>query len=143
MTKYNDALALIGRILIAALFLPSGLSKLADPAATQAYITAMGLPAPAIICYGAMIVEVVGSILLIVGFQTRTAAYGLAIFTLLAAFLFHTNFADQNQMINFFKNLAIIGGLVYVGVLGAGALSLDRRFHSSSTPSAAALTPAE
>jgi putative oxidoreductase len=76
MTKYNDVLALIGRILIAALFLPSGLSKLAAPAATQEYITAMGLPAPALICYGAIICELVGSILLIAGFQTRFAAYG-------------------------------------------------------------------
>jgi putative oxidoreductase len=143
MTRSNDVLALIGRILIAALFLPSGLSKLAAPAATQAYITAMGLPAPALICYGAMIVELVGSILLIVGFQTRFAAYGLAIFTLLAAFLFHTNFADQNQMIHFFKNFAIVGGLLYVGVLGAGKISLDRRSDSTVTPSAAALTPGE
>ena len=90
-----------------------------------------------------MIVELAGSILLIVGFQTRFAAYGLAIFTLLAAFLFHTNFADQNQMIHFFKNFAIVGGLIYVGVLGPGKLSLDRRFNSTATPSAAALTPAE
>ena len=143
MTRYNDVLALIGRILIAALFLPSGLSKLAAPAATQAYITAMGLPAPALICYVAMIVELVGSILLIIGFQTRIAAYGLAIFTLLAAFLFHTSFADQNQMIHFFKNFAIVGGLLYVGVLGPRKLSLDRHFNSTATPSAAALTPAE
>jgi hypothetical protein len=85
----------------------------------------MGLPAPALICYGAMIVELVGSILLIVGFQTRIAAYGLAVFTLLAAILFHNNFADQNQMIHFL--IAIVGGLLYVGVLGAAKFSLDRR----------------
>jgi putative oxidoreductase len=143
VTRSDDVLALIGRMLIAALFLPSGLSKLAAPAATQAYITAMGLPAPALVCYGAMVIELVGGILLIVGFQTRFAAYGLAIFTLLAAFLFHTNFADQNQMIHFFKNFAIVGGLLYVGVLGAGKISLDRRFDSTATPSAAALTPGE
>ena len=72
-----------------------------------------------------MIVELVGSILLIVGFQTRIAAYGLAVFTLLAAILFHNNFADQNQMIHFL--IAIVGGLLYVGVLGAAKFSLDRR----------------
>jgi putative oxidoreductase len=143
MTKYNDVLVLLGRILIATLFLPSGLSKLAGPAATQAYITAMGLPAPALICYGAMLVELVGSILLIIGFQTRIAAYALAIFTLLAAFLFHTNFADQNQMIHFFKNFAIVGGLLYVGVLGAGKFSLDHRIGRSADSSIGSLTPAE
>ena len=90
-----------------------------------------------------MIVELVGSILLIVGFQTRIAAYGLAVFTLLAAILFHNNFADQNQMIHFLKNFAIVGGLLYVGVLGAGKFSLDRRYNRTAEPSTAALTPAE
>ena len=93
----------------------------------------MGLPAPAFITYVAMIIEIVTSILLIIGFQTRYAAYALALFTLLAAFLFHNNFADQNQMIHFFKNFAIVGGLLYVGVLGAGKYSLDHRLNPSSS----------
>ena len=76
-----------------------------------------------------MIVELVGSVLLIVGFQTRIAAYGLAVFTLLAAILFHNNFADQNQMIHFLKNLMIAGGLLQVAAFGSGRFSVDARHH--------------
>ena len=90
-----------------------------------------------------MIVELVGSILLIVGFQTRIAAYGLAVFTLLAAILFHNNFADQNQMIHFLKNFAIVGGLLYVRVLGAGKFHSTVAISRTAEPSTAALTPAE
>ena len=107
MTKQTDTIALAGRILIGVLFLMAGLSKLGAPAATQAYIGAVGLPAP-IAAYGvALVVELVGSVLLIVGFQVRIVAAVLAVFTLVTALFFHNNFADQNQMIHFLKNVAI------------------------------------
>ena len=143
MTKQTDAIALIGRILIGVLFLMAGLSKLGAPAATQGYIASVGLPAP-FAAYGvAVLIEVVGSVLLIVGFQVRVVATVLAVFTLVTALFFHNNFADQNQMIHFLKNVAILGGLLQVAAFGAGKLSLDNRFGRSGALLNAALTAAK
>ena len=129
MTKQNDTIALVGRILLGVLFLMSGIGKLAAPAATQGYIAAMGLPLPLAAYLGSTGIEVIGSLLLIIGLQTRLTASVLAVFTLLTAVFFHNNFADQNQMIHFMKNVAIVGGLLQVAAFGAGAFSLDRRFN--------------
>jgi putative oxidoreductase len=123
-TRYLPAL---GRVLIAVLFLLSGLNKIASPAATQAYIASAGLPLPLLGYLAAVIVEVGGSILLILGFQTRIVALVMALFTIAAALSFHHNFGDQNQMIHFFKNIAITGGLLQIVAFGAGALSIDGR----------------
>ena len=123
---------LIGRILLGTLFLASGLGKIADPAGTIGYIGYAGLPAPTLAYVAALVAEVGGGLLLIVGYQARIAAAALAVFTVLAAVFFHNNFADQNQMIHFMKNLAITGGLLQVIAFGAGALSLDNR-NSSRT----------
>jgi putative oxidoreductase len=117
----------LGRLLIAVLFLLSGLNKIASPAATQAYIASAGLPLPLLGYLAAVIVEVGGGILLILGFQTRIVALVMALFTIAAALSFHHNFGDQNQMIHFFKNIAITGGLLQVVAFGAGALSIDGR----------------
>ena len=124
----------LGRLLIALIFVLSGLSKIAAPANTIAYIQSAGAPfAPA--AFGiAAIVEVIGGLALLVGFQTRLVAAILATFTLAAAVLFHNNLADQNQMIHFMKNLAITGGLLQVVAFGAGAFSLDNRRRSASVP---------
>jgi len=115
----------LGRLLLAAIFLMSGLGKLADPAGTAAYIASKGLPLPELAAWGASAVEVFGGLLLIAGLQTRLAALALAGFTLAAAFLFHAEFGDRNQMIHFLKNIAIVGGLLQVIAFGAGAYSLD------------------
>jgi putative oxidoreductase len=115
----------LGRLLLAAIFLMSGLGKLADPAATAAYIASKGLPLPELAAWGASAVEVFGGLLLISGFQTRLAALALAGFTVAAAVLFHAEFGDRNQMIHFLKNIAIVGGLLQVVAFGAGAFSLD------------------
>ncbi|MGH8130608.1 MAG: DoxX family protein [Steroidobacteraceae bacterium] len=123
-TSYAPAL---GRLLLAAIFLFSGLNKLLDPAATIGYINAVGLPLPEFGYALAVIVEIVGSLLLIVGYQARIAALSLAILTLVAGIFFHSNFADQNQFIHFMKNLAIVGGLLQVVTFGAGRLSVDAR----------------
>lgn len=141
MYKQNDSLALIGRILIGVLFLSSGLGKLAAPAATQAYIAAVGLPAPVIAYALSLTVEVIGGLLLIAGVRVRLVGAGLALFTLATAVFFHHNFADQNQMIHFFKNFAIIGGLLQVVSFGAGRFSVDswlvrRASFSGVTPQA-------
>jgi putative oxidoreductase len=143
MTKQTDTAALIGRIFLATLFLLSGLGKLAAPAATQGYIAAMGLPAPVLAYYGSMAVELIGSVLLIVGFRIRAVAVGMALYTLLTAVFFHRHFADQNQMIHFWKNIAIMGGLLQVAAFGAGRFALDRLFARTDAPSNAARLAAE
>ncbi len=127
MQNQNTALAAGGRLLIAVLFLLSGLGKVAAPAMTQGYIASAGLPVPLLGYLITIIVEVGGGLLLIIGFQTRIAALVLAAFTLAAALAFHNNFADQNQMIHFFKNMAILGGLLQVAAFGPGSMSLDAR----------------
>lgn len=123
---------LLGRILIALLFIPAGVSKIGGFAGTVGYIASKGLPLPQVAAAGTIVVEVLVGLALLIGFKARWAALILALFTLVAAFLFH-NFwavpADQQMMqsINFFKNLAIVGGLLFVAANGAGPLSLDNK----------------
>jgi putative oxidoreductase len=117
----------LGRLLIAAIFILSGITKITAPAATQAYIASVGLPVPLLSYLLAVVIEVGGGILLVIGFQTRTIAAVLALFTIAAAVSFHANFADQNQMIHFLKNISMAGGLLQVVAFGAGAWSFDTR----------------
>lgn len=121
-----DTQALVGRVLLAAIFLLSGVGKLADPAGTAAYVASAGLPAPALAAWGAAILETVGAIALIAGFRTRIFALALAGFSVIAAVFFHAQFADQNQMIHFLKNLAIAGGLLQLAAFGPGRFALNR-----------------
>ena len=144
MSKQQDFVAVAGRVLIGVLFLLSGLSKLGAPAATQGYIASVGLPAPVIAYAVAVAVEVLGSLLLIAGVGTRFVAAGMAVFTLATALAFHNNFADQNQMIHFLKNIAITGGLLQVAAFGGGWFSVDRLLAQRSAISAKApFQPAE
>ena len=117
----------LGRLLIAAIFILSGLTKITAPTATQAYIASAGLPIPLLSYLAAVAIEVGGGILLVIGFQTRIVAAVLALFTIATALTFHANFADQNQMIHFLKNISMAGGLLQVVAFGAGAWSLDTR----------------
>ncbi|WP_036310345.1 DoxX family protein [Methylosinus sp. LW3] len=123
----TNAFAFVGRLLIAALFILGGLGKLAAPEATQGYIASVGLPAPLLGLGVAVIVEAGGGLLLLVGYRARLVSLVLAAFTLILAVLFHRNFADQNQMIHFLKNVAIVGGLLQIAAFGAGSFSLDGR----------------
>ena len=127
MQNLDTALAAVGRFLIAALFLLSGVGKIAAPAMIQGYIASAGLPAPLLVYLIAIIVEVGGGLSLLVGFQTRIVALILAAFTLAAALAFHNKFADPSEMIHFFKDLAIIGGLLQLAAFGPGSVSLDAR----------------
>jgi putative oxidoreductase len=114
-----------GRVLLASIFLISGIVKIGSYAATAGYMSAMGVPGallPVVITF-----EVLAAIALIVGWKTRLTAFLLAGFTLLAGLVFHSNFADQMQTIMFLKNIAITGGLLMLVANGAGALSLDRK----------------
>jgi putative oxidoreductase len=127
MNTQSPYVPAFGRLLIAAIFIISGLGKIAAPAMTQGYIGSVGLPAPLFAYLLAIVVEVGGGILLVVGFQTRIVALVMAIFTVATALCFHRDFADQNQMIHFLKNIAMAGGLLQVFAFGAGAFSLDGR----------------
>ena len=122
----KGVLPLIARVSIAAIFLLSGLSKLAAPAGTIGYIASAGLPLPELGYAIAVLVEIVGGLLLVVGHRTRIVAAALALFSVAAAVLFHNALGDQNQFIHFFENLAIAGGLLQVVAYGAGRLSFDR-----------------
>jgi putative oxidoreductase len=113
-----------GRVLLASLFLLSGLAKLGAYGGTVAYMSSAGVPVallPVVIA-----TEVLGALLTVLGWKTRVVAFLLAGFTLLSALIFHSNFADQVQMIMFLKNLAITGGLLLLVANGAGPLSIDR-----------------
>lgn len=114
---------LAGRLLLALIFIAAGAGKIAGYAGTQAYMESAGVPGgllPLVIA-----TELVGGLLLAVGLLTRWTALALAGFTLLAALIFHFDFADQMQSILFMKNLAIAGGLAIVLRHGAGACSID------------------
>jgi putative oxidoreductase len=116
---------LVGRLLLTVLFLLSGLGKLGAYGATAGYMASVGVPGallPLVIA-----VEILGSVAILLGWQTRVVALLLAGFTLATGVLFHNNFADQVQMIMFLKNLSITGAFLMLAANGAGALSLDAR----------------
>ena len=116
-----------GRLLIGLPFAMSGLNKLGAYGPTTEMIGAVGLPFPALAFAGTVAVELGGGLLLIAGFRARLVAIVLALFTLAAAVSFHANFADQNQMFHFLKNVMIAGGLLQIAAFGAGAFSIDNR----------------
>lgn len=123
---------LVARILLAAMFALAGIGKLTDLGGTAGYIASVGLPAPQLLALGTGLLELLAGVLLVVGWQARWAALALAAFTLIATVIFHNYWsapADQVmvQQLMFMKNLAVMGGLLFVWVFGAGALSLDAR----------------
>lgn len=125
-------LALVGRLLLALLFLPTGLSKIGGFAGTVGYIGSVGLPLPTLGAILAIVVEVGGGLALLAGFGTRIAALALALFTLVATVVFHAYWAvppeqAMMQQLMFFKNIAVVGGLLVLAAHGAGAWSLDAR----------------
>jgi putative oxidoreductase len=127
MKPRSDYYFLAGRILIAAIFLMSGLNKIMQPAATRAYIEQVGMPMAGVLLVGAIVAEVGGGLSLLLGAYTRWGGWLLFLFMIPATFIFHTNFSDPNQMIHFMKNLAIIGGLLYVIEAGPGRISVDAK----------------
>nr|WP_145545930.1 DoxX family protein [Variovorax boronicumulans] len=128
----QDTLALIGRILIAVLFIPAGFGKLTGFAGTVGYIGSAGLPLPQLGAALAIVVELGLGLALLVGFRTRLAAAVLAVFTLAASFFFHNYWAvpadkAMVQQLMFMKNVAVTGGLLAFVAFGAGRFSVDRR----------------
>ena len=132
LDKMQNPLALTGRVLLGLLFLPAGISKLTGFAGTVGYISSLGLPLPQVGAALALVVEIVGGVALIAGYRTQVAAIVLALFTLAASVLFHAYWAlpaDQQMIpqLLFFKNIAVVGGLLTLAAWGAGAWSVDAR----------------
>jgi putative oxidoreductase len=132
MNALQNPFALLARLLMAALFLPAGISKIGGFAGTAGYIGSVGLPLPEVGAAIAILVEVVAPILLIVGLFTRPAALVLAVFTLVASVFFHAYWsvpAEQAfmQSLLFWKNIGVVGGLLAITAFGAGAFSLDAK----------------
>jgi len=125
-TGSQDAVVLIGRLLLANLFILAGLNKLGSAEGTIGYIASIGLPLAELIFYATVALEIVGGLLLAVGFKARTVAAALGLFSIAAAVLFHADFADLNQTTAFLKNLSIAGGMFLVAAFGPGRFSLDR-----------------
>ena len=125
-TARRDTTLLVSRILLAALFILAGINKLGAMEGTVGYISAMGLPFPELVYFGTVALEIGAGLLLAVGFKARYAAIALGVFSILAAAIFHNNFADSNEITAFLKNLAIGGGLFAFAVAGPGRFSLDR-----------------
>jgi len=128
----QDTLALIGRILIAYLFIPAGIGKIMGFAGTVGYITSVGLPLPEVGAVIAIIVELGFGIALLLGFKTRLTAIVMAVFTVAAALFFHKYWSAPDamkmmQQINFNKNIAIAGGLLALAAFGPGRFSIDRK----------------
>jgi putative oxidoreductase len=122
----NNIIELGGRLFLATIFFLSGINKIGGYAATQGYMASHGVPGqllPLVI-----LLEIIAPIFIVIGWQTRVAAWCLAGFSLLAALLFHLNFGDQMQMILFLKDIAIVGGFLVLAAHGPGALSLDHRY---------------
>lgn len=132
MTFANNALTLVARLLLAAMFVVSGYSKIGPGfAGTVGYISSVGLPLAQAAAVASIVVEIGAGLALIVGYKTRWAAWALLVFTLAAGLLFH-NFwampaADQlMQQVMFMKNLGVAGGLLMLSVAGPGMWSVDR-----------------
>ncbi len=125
MNKLNPVFSLAGRVMIAVIFVLSGLSKISAIGGTQGYMEAMGLPG--ILIYPTILFEVAAALAIIAGFKTQYVALALAGFSLLSAFIFHSQLGDQMQFIMFVKNVAIAGGFLFLARFGAGELSIDNR----------------
>ena len=121
----QPAVAAAARVLLAALFLVSGVEKVFAPAMIQGYIASVGLPFPSLVYAITVVIEVGAGALLLVGFRTRLMAWVLAAFTVAAALIFHRALGDPNQFVHFLKNLAIAGGLLHIAAIGASAFSVD------------------
>ncbi len=120
----NQFLNLVGRILLAVIFLKSGVGKLSNPAGTMQYMEAMGVPG--LLFWPTVALEVLGGAAIVIGYQTRLVAFALAVFCVAAAFLFHHHFGDQTQMTQFLKNLSMAGGFLVLASTGATGFAVDR-----------------
>lgn len=124
MKKLDDIGVLVARVLMPILFITAGWGKITNYAGTQQYMEAVGVPG--ILLPLTILLEFGGGLAVIFGFMTRTTALFTAGFTLIAAFLFHTDFSSGDNSLMFMKNLTIVGGYLLLGIMGPGAFSIDR-----------------
>lgn len=125
MESLDPWLKAAGRVLLSLIFIMAGYGKITGYAATQAYMEKSGVPG--LLLPLVILTELGGGLAILAGFQTRLVALALAGFSVLSALLFHFDFGDRVQTIQFMKNLAIAGGFLVLAASGPGALSLDRR----------------
>jgi len=119
---------LIGRILLVLIFLNSGIGKIGNLEGTAQYMAKFGMPFTSFFLFGAIVLELVGSITIILGYFTRFGALLLIIFLIPTTLIFHTNFTDRVQMIMFMKNVSMLGGCFFLLGTGPGRFSLDFLF---------------
>ena len=117
---------LIGRILISALFLLNGIFKISNYDGTIGWMESFGMPG--ILLIPAIILEIAGPVLIIIGYKTKLAAGLLSLFCIATAFIFHNDFANQMQLTSFLKNVALAGVFLIIFVNGAKGFSLDNKF---------------
>ena len=123
--NYEAIFSLFARVLLATIFILSGISKIQNYSGTEAYMDPMG--APSITLPLVILFEILGGLMLIVGFKTKIIALLLGGFCLVTALTFHFNLQDQNQFIHFFKNLAMAGGFFSIVATGGLGLSIDKK----------------
>lgn len=128
----QNLVALVGRILLAVMFVTAGFGKIGGFAGSVAYATNAGLPMPQVAVAIGLLIELVGGLLVIVGLFTRPAAFAIALFCVVAAFFFHNYWAmpeaqKMMQSINFWKNISIAGGALVLAAFGPGGYSLDAK----------------
>jgi putative oxidoreductase len=137
LTPAQNASTLLGRVLVAALFVPAGWGKLLGFSGTVGYVASKGVPLPELAVAIAVFFELGCGLALLVGYKARWAALGLAVFTAVITPIFHNYWAapaaqHMSQFLNFYKNLAIVGGLLAFAAFGAGAWSLDARSRAAT-----------
>lgn len=126
MNTYQPFGLLVGRLLLAYIFVVSGYGKIGGFAGTAKYMASKGMPLVEPLLVGAIIIELVGGLMLAVGWKARWAAWAIFLFLIPTTLIFHPAWADPAQVIQFQKNLAIMGGMLYVAFMGPGKLSLDK-----------------
>ena len=117
---------LLGRILISALSLLNGIFKISNYDGTIGWMESFGMPG--ILLIPAIILEIAGPVLIIIGYKTKLAAGLLSLFCIATAFIFHNDFANQMQLTSFLKNIALAGGFLILFINGAKSISLDNKF---------------
>lgn len=123
----NTIVPLLARILLSAIFIMAGMSKMGDIAGTVGYMNAKNIPMASSLAYLVIAAELLGGLAILIGFMTGLASWGLALFCLIAGVIFHLDPTNQTEMIMFMKNLAIAGGFLALSVSGPGSISVDAR----------------
>jgi putative oxidoreductase len=122
----KNILDLVARILISILFLLNGVFKIRNYDGTVDWMEGFGIPG--ILLIPAIILEIVGPILIILGYKAKIAAGLLSLFCIATAAIFHNDFSDQMQLGSFLKNIALAGGFLFIFINGTKDFSLDKKF---------------